>query len=205
MEQIEQRGAEGPAASADAQESNSADPDDPYRSPDPNNPSEYCSTIPPMEQAQAALSRPPLTVMVPVGVLKRGDKPRGEPKQVKFSDGIRPGGDLTESDGESQPLLPRRQGRTQLKLKSPPAEKASLTAMGKSGGRRSARITINDVNGPLPPIISIPEFSVEEPDGKPTISNLFHWLLDETVPQVTFCLTKNLYVIAKLVERKLKV
>ena len=43
------------------------------QSPNPNNPAEYCSTIPPLQQAQASgvLSSPPPTVMVPVGVLKR--------------------------------------------------------------------------------------------------------------------------------------
>jgi len=43
------------------------------QSPNPNNPAEYCSTIPPLQQAQAsgALSTPPPTVMVPVGVLKQ--------------------------------------------------------------------------------------------------------------------------------------
>lgn len=41
-------------------------------SPNPNIPSEYCSTIPPLQQAQAAgtLNSPPPTVMVPVSVLK---------------------------------------------------------------------------------------------------------------------------------------
>ncbi|XP_016398221.1 zinc finger FYVE domain-containing protein 9-like [Sinocyclocheilus rhinocerous] len=41
-------------------------------SPNPNIPSEYCSTIPPMQQARAAgtLNSPPPTVMVPVSVLK---------------------------------------------------------------------------------------------------------------------------------------
>lgn len=41
-------------------------------SPNPNVPSEYCSTIPPMQQARAAgtLNSPPPTVMVPVSVLK---------------------------------------------------------------------------------------------------------------------------------------
>ena len=47
------------------------------RSPNPNNPSEYCSTVPPMQQAQASLHAPPPTVMVPVGVLrKEGEKSR---------------------------------------------------------------------------------------------------------------------------------
>jgi len=31
--------------------------------------------------------------MVPVGVLKDRNKPRGEPKQVVFADGVRPGGE----------------------------------------------------------------------------------------------------------------
>ncbi len=41
-------------------------------SPNPNVPSEYCSTIPPLQQARAAgtLNSPPPTVMVPVSVLK---------------------------------------------------------------------------------------------------------------------------------------
>lgn len=50
------------------------------QSPNPNNPAEYCSTIPPLQQAQAsgALNSPPPTVMVPVGVLKHpGAEGRG--------------------------------------------------------------------------------------------------------------------------------
>lgn len=41
-------------------------------SPNPNVPSEYCSTIPPLQQARAAgtLNSPPPTVMVPVSALK---------------------------------------------------------------------------------------------------------------------------------------
>ena len=53
------------------------------QSPNPNNPAEYCSTIPPLQQAQAsgALSSPPPTVMVPVGVLKH---PGAEGKSSSF-------------------------------------------------------------------------------------------------------------------------
>lgn len=53
------------------------------QSPNPNNPAEYCSTIPPLQQAQAsgALSSPPPTVMVPVGVLKH---PGAEGKSISF-------------------------------------------------------------------------------------------------------------------------
>ncbi|CAB3361725.1 Hypothetical predicted protein [Cloeon dipterum] len=63
------------------------------RSPNPNNPMEYCSTVSPLQQVSAN-QRPP-SVMVPVGVLKDRNKPRGEPKQVVFSDGVRPGGERT--------------------------------------------------------------------------------------------------------------
>jgi hypothetical protein len=41
------------------------------RQPNPNNPMEYCSTIPPLEQAASVLRQPPPSVLVPVGVLKR--------------------------------------------------------------------------------------------------------------------------------------
>ncbi|XP_058115928.1 zinc finger FYVE domain-containing protein 9 [Anopheles ziemanni] len=72
------------------------------RQPNPNNPMEYCSVIPPLQQAAAAGSQPqsPISVMVPVGVLKRAGAPRSmrKDKNVIFSDGIRPGCDLTELD-----------------------------------------------------------------------------------------------------------
>lgn len=58
------------------------------QSPNPNNPAEYCSTIPPLQQAQAsgALSSPPPTVMVPVGVLKHpGTEGRGSCAVLFFS------------------------------------------------------------------------------------------------------------------------
>lgn len=42
----------------------------PNRQPNPNNPMEYCSVVPPMQQVGSGVQNPP-TVMVPVGVLKR--------------------------------------------------------------------------------------------------------------------------------------
>lgn len=71
------------------------------RSPNPNNPLEYCSVIPPYQQV-ASSSTTPISVMVPVGVLKREGMPpktARKEKNVMFSDGIRPGCDLvTELD-----------------------------------------------------------------------------------------------------------
>ncbi|XP_032425725.1 zinc finger FYVE domain-containing protein 16 [Xiphophorus hellerii] len=70
-------------------------------SPNPNVPSEYCSTIPPLQQARAAgtLNSPPPTVMVPVSVLKHPNNdacPR-EQKRVWFADGILPNGEVADT------------------------------------------------------------------------------------------------------------
>ncbi|CRK88118.1 CLUMA_CG001903, isoform A [Clunio marinus] len=71
------------------------------RNPNPANPMEYCSTLPPQQQVNASSIQPP-TVMVPSGVLKRGPK-SSERKSVIFSDGIRPGTDLDEPTSSSSP------------------------------------------------------------------------------------------------------
>lgn len=64
------------------------------RNPNPANPMEYCSTLPPQQQVNPGSTQPP-TVMVP-GVLKRAGPRSSERKSVIFSDGIRPGTDLDE-------------------------------------------------------------------------------------------------------------
>ncbi|XP_034751940.1 zinc finger FYVE domain-containing protein 16 isoform X2 [Etheostoma cragini] len=70
-------------------------------SPNPNVPSEYCSTIPPLQQARAAgtLNSPPPTVMVPVSVLKQpnNDSCPREHKRVWFADGILPNGEVADT------------------------------------------------------------------------------------------------------------
>ncbi|KAJ3595527.1 hypothetical protein NHX12_004830, partial [Muraenolepis orangiensis] len=77
--------------------------------PNPNNPAEYCSTIPPLQQAQAsgALGSPPPTVMVPVGVLKPACSVAGalshEQRRVWFADGLLPNGDAAASESAKPP------------------------------------------------------------------------------------------------------
>ncbi|MBN3308529.1 ZFY16 protein, partial [Amia calva] len=71
-------------------------------SPNPNVPSDYCSTIPPLQQARAAgtLNSPPPTVMVPVSVLKHPGNEAGCPrehKRVWFADGILPNGEVADT------------------------------------------------------------------------------------------------------------
>ena len=87
------------------------------RPPNPANPMEYCSTVPVADQVAAAGAVAVPSVLVPVGVLRQGGRDSsgsgagsGDPKSVMFSDGIRPGGDLTELDGREHRTLGRRSG-----------------------------------------------------------------------------------------------
>ncbi|XP_041436424.1 zinc finger FYVE domain-containing protein 16 isoform X2 [Xenopus laevis] len=70
-------------------------------SPNPNVPSEYCSTIPPLVQAQAAgtFNSPPPTVLVPGSVLKQPGVQgnQKEPKRVWFADGLLPNGEVADT------------------------------------------------------------------------------------------------------------
>lgn len=72
----------------------------PQRQPNPNNPMEYCSMVPPLQQVSGAVNQNPPTVMVPVGVLKRTGSNKKSNKSVMFCDGIRPGSDLTNLDND---------------------------------------------------------------------------------------------------------
>ncbi|XP_013119149.2 zinc finger FYVE domain-containing protein 9 [Stomoxys calcitrans] len=96
-------------------------PNNAARSPNPNNPMEYCSTIPPHRQVSGDVKTPP-SVIVPVGVLKKdtgsysstssnssGQKARKR-KSVMFSDGIAPGSHLASIElWNEQPKQARRQ------------------------------------------------------------------------------------------------
>ena len=163
--------------------------------PNPSNPSEYCSTVPPLDQAGPSL--PPPTVFVPVGVLKKKDQRRSDPpKQVVFSDGIRPGCDLTEdatASGTASSFSSHRH-KYARSLKSPPVEYPTRSDHHKHSKHhhRSSRIMISDSKGPLHPIIHNKVLASD-----PSLEHLFRQLRSET--PVTFFMTKNLHVQLKLV------
>lgn len=124
----------------------------PTRSPNPNNPMEYCSMIPPYQQVSASTSSAPISVMVPVGVLKRegsASKSSRKEKNVMFSDGIRPGCDLTEldeswnvrSNNDSNGNL--RKSSSNRRVQTPPGEALPDSKMSK-------KIKNNILN--LPPV-----------------------------------------------------
>ncbi|MFT7818986.1 zinc finger FYVE domain-containing protein 9 [Arapaima gigas] len=189
------------------------------QSPNPNNPAEYCSTIPPLQQAQAsgALSSPPPTVMVPVGVLKHpgteGSLPR-EQRRVRFADGILPNGEAADSSKMSgsspTPLVPLTASQDSGKpsaVGSPeltqPAEAASTTpTLGTAapvGSPVGSSVNLIPEDG-LPPILISTgvkgDYAVEE---RPSEILLMQQLEEGGPDPLVFVLNANLLAMVKLV------
>uniref|UniRef100_A0A673LWR7 Zinc finger FYVE domain-containing protein 9-like n=1 Tax=Sinocyclocheilus rhinocerous TaxID=307959 RepID=A0A673LWR7_9TELE len=150
-------------------------------SPNPNIPSEYCSTIPPMQQARAAgtLNSPPPTVMVPVSVLKH---PGNDGTHCTLS---RAGG---SSDSAAEVSRPPIRG---------PWDYGLLCAVG-SCVQGAVSLVPEDDDG-LPPLLITTgeeEYGVEE---RPAACQIL-LLLEEGGPQpLTFVLNANLLVNVKIV------
>ncbi|XP_024084635.1 zinc finger FYVE domain-containing protein 9 isoform X2 [Cimex lectularius] len=161
------------------------------RQPNPNNPMEYCSMIPPLQQAASTLNQPPPSVLVPTGVLKREGRAKSDvPKQVIFSDGIRPGGDLTELDGPSESrLLPRRSVR---KMAGPPNGSKSRGANSPAHQRPLDPTTQSYIpaDSNLPPLVTIE-------NGQLQFSDDVQEVADQTVK---FAINNNLFVNIKRVK-----
>ncbi|XP_035743167.1 zinc finger FYVE domain-containing protein 9-like isoform X1 [Vespa mandarinia] len=171
------------------------------RPPNPNNPMEYCSTIPPLQQLAGGLPPPPPTVMVPVGVLKRegSTKQRSEgSKSVMFSDGIRPGCDLTELDS-SWDLKPpyRKTGNKRVS--------ASDSSSMSSGSKKQNLLPLDpNTNSYIPqdPNMLPPTVTIHK--GQISYHNvtdqdlLYRTLKNECEPPVMFAINKNLYAYVKI-------
>lgn len=156
------------------------------RQPNPNNPMEYCSTIPPLQQAASSMNQPPPSVLVPTGVLKREGKSKSDvPKQVMFSDGIRPGGDLTELDGPSETRIVQRKGTR--RLAAGPGGKAPVKIIRRTLDPNTQSFIPSESG--LPPVASIE-------NGEFT----FHEDVTEVAAQpVKFAVNYNLFVTVKKV------
>lgn len=172
------------------------------RTPHPNNPNDYCSTVPPTQQAASSLSPP--SVLVPVaGVLKRdgGNRRSAEPKQVMFSDGIRPGGDLTELDGSAEVTrMPPRRSRVQKKVErhSQDGHHSPRSRRVRTVEDRTSRCLIPEDG--LPPLM----LSTEPGSGyslmpNPQPEDFMQQVKDEEASPVIFAITPNLNVQVKII------
>ncbi|XP_028986588.1 zinc finger FYVE domain-containing protein 9 isoform X2 [Betta splendens] len=178
------------------------------QSPNPNNPAEYCSTIPPLQQAQASgvLSSPPPTVMVPVGVLKQtgneGSLSR-EQRRVWFADGVLPNGDAAESPkpSASSPAPSHSLAISTYSNKSSTsdASEAAHVPVAPVGSPVGSSLSLIPEDG-LPPILISTgvkgDYAVEE---RPSEIVLMQQLEEGGPDPLVFVLNANLLAMVKLV------
>uniref|UniRef100_A0A674CNK0 Zinc finger, FYVE domain containing 9a n=1 Tax=Salmo trutta TaxID=8032 RepID=A0A674CNK0_SALTR len=174
------------------------------QSPNPNNPAEYCSTIPPLQQVQAsgALASLPPTVMVPVGVPKtpssEGSLAR-EQRRVCFADGILPNGEAAESPKPpaTSPAPSRPLAVSQCSNKSSTALSSAPAA--PVGSPVGSSISLIPEDG-LPPILISTgvkgDYAVEE---RPSEIVLMQQLEEGGPDPLVFVLNANLLAMVKLV------
>ncbi|XP_068809233.1 zinc finger FYVE domain-containing protein 9 [Struthio camelus] len=185
------------------------------QSPNPNNPAEYCSTIPPLQQAQAsgALSSPPPTVMVPVGVLKHPGAEVAQPREqrrVWFADGILPNGEVadaakltvagTTSTGtlavSHDPTKPVTNNTSSAETDNTSVFSGSITQVGSPVG---SAMNLIPEDG-LPPILISTgvkgDYAVEE---RPSQISVMQQLEDGGPDPLVFVLNANLLSMVKIV------
>nr|XP_009681540.1 PREDICTED: LOW QUALITY PROTEIN: zinc finger FYVE domain-containing protein 9 [Struthio camelus australis] len=187
------------------------------QSPNPNNPknAEYCSTIPPLQQAQAsgALSSPPPTVMVPVGVLKHPGAEVAQPREqrrVWFADGILPNGEVadaakltvagTTSTGtlavSHDPTKPVTNNTSSAETDNTSVFSGSITQVGSPVG---SAMNLIPEDG-LPPILISTgvkgDYAVEE---RPSHISVMQQLEDGGPDPLVFVLNANLLSMVKIV------
>ncbi|XP_051984390.1 zinc finger FYVE domain-containing protein 9 isoform X2 [Xyrauchen texanus] len=178
------------------------------QTPNPNNPAEYCSTIPPLQQAQAsgALSSPPPTVMVPVGVLKQpgtdGSLTR-EQRRVWFADGILPNGEATDSAkgpaANSNPPQPVAASQYSSKSSGANASEVARAPGALTANPVGSSLSLIPEDG-LPPILISTgvkgDYAVEE---RPVEIVLMQQLEEGDSHPLVFVLNANLLAMVKLV------
>ncbi|XP_062962515.1 zinc finger FYVE domain-containing protein 9 isoform X2 [Cynocephalus volans] len=184
------------------------------QSPNPNNPAEYCSTIPPLQQAQAsgALSSPPPTVMVPVGVLKHPGAEVAQPREqrrVWFADGILPNGEVADA---AKLTMNGTSSAGTLAVSHDPVKPVTTSPLPAETDISLFSGSINQVGSPvgsamnlvpedgLPPILISTgvkgDYAVEE---KPSQISVMQQLEDGGPDPLVFVLNANLLSMVKIV------
>ncbi|XP_053981297.1 zinc finger FYVE domain-containing protein 9 isoform X2 [Hylaeus volcanicus] len=162
------------------------------RQPNPNNPMEYCSTIPPLQQLSGGLAPPP-TVMVPVGVLKRegGTKNRPEvSKSVMFSDELDMSWDLKRPYRKLASMIIPTPGSS---VPSTSVKRQNLPHLDPN----TESYVPHEPNA-LPPTVTIHKGQVSyHPVTDEDL--LYKTLKNDCEPPVMFAINRNLYAYVKIV------
>ncbi|XP_029046525.1 zinc finger FYVE domain-containing protein 9 isoform X2 [Osmia bicornis bicornis] len=161
------------------------------RQPNPNNPMEYCSTIPPLQQLAGGLPPPP-TVMVPVGVLKRegGTKSRPEvSKSVMFSDELDMSWDL-------KPPY-RKSGNKRIPTPGSSAPNTSAKRQNLPRLDPATESYVPQDPNVLPPTVTIHKGQVSY-HAVTDEGLLYRTLKNECEPPIMFAINRNLYACVKI-------
>ncbi|XP_066593554.1 zinc finger FYVE domain-containing protein 9 isoform X3 [Prorops nasuta] len=160
------------------------------RQPNPNNPMEYCSTVPPLQQLVGGLPSPP-TVMVPVGVLKREGTVRTRAegsKSVIFSDEPDSSWDLRPPYRIAANKRLANQGYTRNSnawmQNSPPLDRATNSHIPQNPNL-------------LPPTVTIHKGCISYHEVTDQ-AQLYKSLKNECEPPVMFAINRNLYAYVKI-------
>lgn len=184
------------------------------RSPNPNNPMEYCSVIPPHEQVTTSTSAAPISVLVPmVGVLKReGSAPKSQRKEknVMFSDGIRPGCDLTDLDNSWDTRPQSRNGELSSPSGGSESKSTSKSKMANNLKLPALDPKTNSYIPPSTPTNSMPTDSRLPPICVSTRTSFEFKYAEVTnneqlierlqTQQLKFMIQRNFYVLVKIVK-----
>lgn len=129
---------------------------------------------------------------------------KGEPKQVIFSDGIRPGGDLTEEvDGPQEARLPpRRTGRAQKKVEriSQGNEHSSSPRTRRLRSTDSPRNKCLLPENGLPPVLLSSGTKENGFDENPDFEQMLLKIKNDQHEPVIFAINSNLFVMVKIVQ-----
>ncbi|XP_076648719.1 smad anchor for receptor activation isoform X2 [Halictus rubicundus] len=161
------------------------------RQPNPNNPMEYCSTIPPLQQLAGGLPPPP-TVMVPVGVLKRegGTKNRSEvSKSVMFSDELDMSWDL------KPPYRKSGTKKSPVPGSSVPGASSKRQNLPRLDPNTACYVPVDP--NLLPPTVTIHKGQVTY-HAVTDEGHLYATLKNECEPPVLFAVNRNLYACVKI-------
>ncbi|XP_076669961.1 smad anchor for receptor activation isoform X3 [Andrena cerasifolii] len=161
------------------------------RQPNPNNPMEYCSTIPPLQQLAGGLPPPP-TVMVPVGVLKRegGTKNRPEvSKSVMFSDEL-------DMSWDSKSLY-RKSGNKRIPTPGSSVPSTSVKRQNLPRLDPNTECFVPQDSSALPPTVTIHKGQVSY-HAVTDEGLLYKTLRNECEPPVMFAVNRNLYAYVKI-------
>ncbi len=168
------------------------------RQPNPNNPMEYCSVVPPHEQVSPN-PIPAMSVMVPVSVLKKreSNSSKSERKNVMFSDGIRPGCDLSELD-ENWNMKPSSSGsrsRKSDRVSTPTTSKFQANYPVMDERNKSFIPSSGDLLPPIKLPIKTEHKYVDVTNDEALIERL-------KTDELKFAVQKNFYVICKVIKCK---